>query len=670
MKRKIGGDRLGSGNKMNVDLKTYNRTTVNMSKVWRSTMASGTLVPFLNELALPGDTFDIDLEAEILTHPTIGPLFGSYKVQLDIFQCPIRLYQGLLHNNKLGIGNQMEKVKIPQIKLKAKTPDKTKLDIDNEQINSSCLLSYLDIRGVGMGDETGDEVEREFSALGVIGYWDIYKNYYANKSEEIGAVIHGAVEEGVQYEIADATYYDPHLDPENPIIIGIEQTPGTPANITPHTTSWIYVQVSGEEDTLEKRDWVMENMMLIDNTNTRRKVSEYYEGIDDAGTSPGHRIYKIELLIAGMAVHTIENWDYAQAGDIPTTEPLVRTFPLENLDTMRENILKEMGLNDTFVIDETTLEPYGWLCGKGGEDTYFKTLTQEGLGLKTYQSDLFNNWIQDEWINGSNGINAVTSVDTSSGSFEINQLILARKVYNMLNRIAVSGGTYEDYIDTVYTAGGKWRTETPIYMGGLSKELVFQEVIANSQSEDQPLGTLAGRGKLAGKHKGGKVVVRVDEPSIIMGIISLTPRIDYSQGNKWSNNIKNMRELHAPELDEIGFQDLITDQMAWWDTKIDGNGNPVFKSAGKQPAWINYTTNINETRGNFANENNQMWMTLNRRYEWDGEEGIKDLTTYIDPMKFNNIFAETSRDAQNFWAQIGVEMKTRRMMSAKLMPNL
>jgi len=50
--------------------------------------------------------------------------------------------------------------------------------------------------------------------------------------------------------------------------------------------------------------------------------------------------------------------------------------------------------------------------------------------------------------------------------------------------------------------------------------------------------------------------------------------------------------------------------------------------------------------------------------------GIKDLTTYIDPSKFNNIFADTQLDAQNFWTQIGVNITARRKMSAKIIPNL
>ena len=57
------------------------------------------------------------------------------------------------------------------------------------------------------------------------------------------------------------------------------------------------------------------------------------------------------------------------------------------------------------------------------------------------------------------------------------------------------------------------------------------------------LGTLAGKGTLSNKHKGGKVVVKVDEPSYLIGIVSLTPRIDYSQGNNWDNHLETMDDL-------------------------------------------------------------------------------------------------------------------------------
>ena len=168
----------------------------------------------------------------------------------------------------------------------------------------------------------------------------------------------------------------------------------------------------------------------------------------------------------------------------------------------------------------------------------------------------------------------------------------------------------------------------------------------------------------------------MDEPSVILGIVSLTPRLDYSQGNKWDTGLVTLDDLHKPGLDQIGFQELITEQMAWWSThKVPAA--PVWeqKSAGKQPAWINYMTNVNQVRGNFAIASNEMFMTLTRRYEpesvdFTNEYQIGDLTTYIDPSKFNHIFAQTSLDSQNFWVQIAVDITARRKMSAKVMPNL
>ena len=80
-------------------------------------------------------------------------------------------------------------------------------------------------------------------------------------------------------------------------------------------------------------------------------------------------------------------------------------------------------------------------------------------------------------------------------------------------------------------------------------------------------------------------------------------------------------------------------------------------------------TAVNKTRGNFAVKEKEMFMTLNRRYE-QRISGIEDLTTYIDPSKFNNIFAQKDVSSQNFWVQIGSRITARRKMSAKVIPNL
>ena len=190
MKTELGGDRLGSGNKQEISLRNYERSTHDLGYIWRSSMASGTLVPFMSEVALPGDSFDIDLDCDVKTLPTVGPLFGSYKVQLDVFECPIRLYNGKLHMNMLNIGMDMSEVLLPQIRTDARYEAD---ENDNSQINSSCILSYLNMRGLGRTSAgTAGSIRRYFNGVPYLGYWDIYKNYYANKQEERGFVIHAS----------------------------------------------------------------------------------------------------------------------------------------------------------------------------------------------------------------------------------------------------------------------------------------------------------------------------------------------------------------------------------------------------------------------------------------------------------------------------------------------
>ena len=163
----IGGNRLGSGNKMTVELHGYERSTHDLSYLFQTTMSAGTLVPFMNELALPGDTFDIDLLCEILTHPTIGPLFSSFKVQLDVFKTDVRLYQAKLHNNKLAVGLDIPQIKLPLMTLYCFASQNSADDIDNSQVNPSCILSYLDIRGIGIqpNDAITSAFPRNFTAL-------------------------------------------------------------------------------------------------------------------------------------------------------------------------------------------------------------------------------------------------------------------------------------------------------------------------------------------------------------------------------------------------------------------------------------------------------------------------------------------------------------------------
>ena len=143
IKRNIGKNTIGDNNKMSVNMRTYTRSTHDLSYAFRSSMGVGSLVPCLKLLSVPGDTFEMNIQHKIMTHPTTGALFGNYKFQVHVFSCPIRLYNAMLHNNALKVGIDMSKVKLPKIQRQIDaTKDNPNTKNPWNQINPSCVLAY------------------------------------------------------------------------------------------------------------------------------------------------------------------------------------------------------------------------------------------------------------------------------------------------------------------------------------------------------------------------------------------------------------------------------------------------------------------------------------------------------------------------------------------------
>lgn len=636
--KNIGKNTIGDNNKMSVSMRKYQRSTHDLSYAWRNTQTVGTLVPFMCEIGLPGDTWELHTEASVLTHPTVGPLFGSFKLQGEYYVCPIRLYNGLLHNNALGIGLKMSQVKLPKIqvaleRLKDAASPSTGT---HTQINPSCLLSYLGLKGYANPTSNTPTIVKK-NITSALAYWDIFKNYHSNKQEPIAYYI-GKNVAITKYKNGEATVLTP-----NRMFTPIK-----------NTDTIVLTYIDNDDIGIE------EEKITIKYKTGEIVTTTNIENIGDVTKDT-------TLKQVAITVNNIPNNTYALA--ITYEKINLVPFKLENIDKMREQLLTTTTNQEYIINEDNAFEPYLGLTERLN-DKLKTTYPLFGLAIKTYQSDIFNNWINTEWLDGEGGINEITAIDVSSGSFTMDTLNLAKKVYDMLNRIAVSGGTYQDWIQTVYTNDYIERSETPIYEGGFSSEIIFQEVISNSATENEPLGTLAGRGQNTGL-KGGTVKIKIDEPSYIIGLVSITPRIDYSQGNRFDVDLDSLDDLHKPALDAIGFQDLTTDKLVWWDARLTGPNQITRVTVGKQPAWLDYMTNYNKVFGNFAIEDNEMFMTLNRKYEMNKDDTeIKDLTTYIDPEKYNYIFADTSLDAMNFWVQLGIGAKVRRKMSAKVIPNL
>ena len=670
----LGGDRVGSGQKMTVQLENFGRASFNIGGIIATDQAAGTIVPYFCDIATNGTTYYIDMATKTRTLPTVGPLFGSFKHQLDWFSIPIRLYIGALHNNALGVGMNMAQIKMPKMDFLVYYDSQTPYteQFNQKQIAQDSLVAYLGIRGLGRASANG--TYRRFPAIFYLAYWDIYKNYYANKQEGIGIAIGPNNSRWAEFEanekIANSTtQYVFKEDVSIPV--------GGKAFLTLHTETSASKSSNPDNFTIVKKEGDKTVYVPIeDNPDIDWQINAGSQFVI---------YFHTDWTFPKETVLLEENEDRIQ----------LMEFPLENIDNMRERILATPKTTELIISDvnEGKQRPYAPSYYKirtnqsssvNGVGSYF---SQCGLGLRTYLSDRFNNWLSSEWIDGATGVNEISAVDVSDGKLTMDALILAKKVFNMLNRIAVSDGTYNSWQEAVYGVTAVRMAESPIYCGGMSSEIVFDEVVSNSVAtnaagEEEPLGSLAGRGADRGSKGGRSIKIKITEPSMIMCLGSIVPRVFYSEGNKWWTMIDTMNDLHKPSLDAIGFQDLLTEEMAAWSTELikeDQNPTiPTYRAIGKQTSWIEYQTNVNQSFGGFAAGGELDWMVLNRPYHTNrliraGEDSkplIGDATTYIDPKLFNRAFADTKLTAKNFWVQVAFDITARRVMSAKQIPNL
>lgn len=680
MKKTLGGDRIRSESKMEVYLPNFGRSSHNVGKIIRTSQACGTIVPYWCQIGMDGTTFYIDITTKVKTLPTTGPVFGSFKHQIDVFVIPIRLYIAALHNNALGVGLNMSKVLLPQFQVYTANTSIYEDDVNRGHVNPSSLLSYLGIKG--FGHSRVNQYLRRFPAIFNLAYWDIFKNYYANKQEENAYVITGINHIWKQISVGDGVK----------LLRTWTENKSQPYKINPTSEKTYYIIIEFEENV--SPEVVNEIQFLTNIPGSTQKLNELtklgntsvFERTDPEalGLREPHSPRKAAKVFAYKVKQTIEiAYNEGATGDNMITMPdnqkiKLTEFPLQNIDEERTAILAAPSTS-AYIVSNSKM-PYGAATGTLDLPDYNRTkiyhssnawYSQAGLAVKTYLSDRFNNWLNTEWVDGTNGgINAITAVDVSDGKLTMDALILQKKIFNMLNRVAITDGTYQAWREATYGIRSTTMPESPIFCGGMQSEIAFDEIVSNSATDEEPLGTLAGRG-VATMYKSGRgLKIKCTEPSMIMALGSITPRVDYSQGNKWWTRLQNMDDFHKPTLDAIGFQELIAEEAAAWSTETTENYTHKYQSLGKQPSWIEYTTDVNETYGEFAAGMPLAFMCLNRIYEQGINRTITNASTYIDPTIYNNIFAESRLSSQNFWVQVAFDVTARRVMSAKQIPNL
>lgn len=535
------------------------RSNFNLSFTNRFDCSPGLLYPVLVRDHYPADEISLDMASIIKTMPTIGPMFGSFKVQFDAYFIPTRLYINVLHNNMTDF--DPADVKFPIMRLWQRPEATENVDPDYLGVHQSSIFHFLGIPGNFFLPQS-EPAARQFNAIPLLGYWDIFKNYYANTQE-------------------DKAYF-----------MGLKTT----------------------------------------------TVSEY-------------------LTPVAFDLSNIDDKRY----DILANDSLTRAYPVV-----------ATGANQT--------DPFKFTrdASPSSSSVYDYHYAKGGLALRTYLPDRFSVWIDANKYTIS--LNSAV-IDVSSGSFNMDQLRFANKLNEMLQKTLVSGGRFSDWQRVQYGTSAIPLMESPIFIGSRSTELSFEDIMQTSSSpqagsdnynpstDPYTLGSMAavGRGFLSGK----RMKYYCNELGYLMVIMSVVPRVDYSQGTRDCLTHLTLGDLHVPALDSIGMQDLLVDTFFSAGCASDGSFNVEAKSVGKQPAWLELMTSVNETHGNFAAWCNLSYMALNRTFMLTSNfaSGI-DFTAYVDPVLYLKNFAGSDYTADPFWVQIRFQYFVKRALSKRVMPNL
>lgn len=166
------------------------------------------------------------------------------------------------------------------------------------------------------------------------------------------------------------------------------------------------------------------------------------------------------------------------------------------------------------------------------------------------------------------GLDNIESVQLESGGFTINQLRLATRLQEFLEKMARGGARYIEQIKAHFgVTSSDARLQRPEFLGGGKINVSISEVLQTSEDGSTPLANMAGHGVAGGSlnsfHK------FFEEHGFIISVMFLRPKPAYQQGmpRMWRQRFDKL-EWAWPSFAHLGEQ-IIERGEIWFD------GNPV-----------------------------------------------------------------------------------------------
>lgn len=156
----------------------------------------------------------------------------------------------------------------------------------------------------------------------------------------------------------------------------------------------------------------------------------------------------------------------------------------------------------------------------------------------------------NKFINTLNQANINISQPTLNGlQFSMRQWRQLATMTVMRERMALTDGSYNELIKSMFGHNPQWHDHDVVYCGGYSQPIVFSEVINTASSENNPLGEIAGRGFTS--QQGQTIHITSDDFGMFMTVLVITGDDVYSQGiDRMFSRLQNS-EQYFPILNNL-----------------------------------------------------------------------------------------------------------------------
>ena len=240
-------------------------------------------------------------------------------------------------------------------------------------------------------------------------------------------------------------------------------------------------------------------------------------------------------------------------GDIPT---------LSLLQASLSPITGNIDFKDAFInTNGNETNPIALLLNQNGQKLNAGRLNYVGGNSPSIQANFDNNsTITQLVINALNKSKLNISQPTLQGlQFSMRQWRQLATMTVMRERMALTDGSYNQLIQSMFGHNPKWHEHDVVYCGGQSQPIVFSEVINTASSENNPLGEMAGRG--FSSQSGKTIHVTSDDFGMFMTVLVVSGDDVYSQGiDRMFSRLENS-EQYFPILNNLSPDAILNKEL-------------------------------------------------------------------------------------------------------------